>query len=31
MGDYEAHKDNTGFTFIGTNEVDKLTYRDQEL
>jgi len=31
MADYEAHKENTGFTFIGTNEVDKLTYRDQEL
>ena len=31
MSEYESHKETTGFTFQGTNEVDKLTYKDQEL
>lgn len=31
VDEFEAHKKSTGFDFQGTNEVDKLTYREQEL
>jgi len=31
VSEYESHKQATGFTFQGTNEVDKITYKDQEL
>lgn len=31
MAQFESHKASTGFTFQGTNEVDKITYRNQEL
>tara|TARA_Y100000385_G_scaffold288067_1_gene353770 strand:+ start:21 stop:1397 length:1377 start_codon:yes stop_codon:yes gene_type:complete len=31
VDEFNSHKSSTGFDFQGTNEVDKLTYKDQEL
>ncbi len=31
VDEFNSHKSSTGFDFQGTNEVDKITYKDQEL